>query len=435
MKIAMSTNDDQAPPAKQRKLDADSSVNGRKAKAKRIEYSYASKVSRRLYWDTETADVFFTFEDSSERVSAHRCVLANASKVFRALLYGEEAPKGDVLLSDTPTEAFKIVLKFCYLDEVKLKPNQVANVMKLLDRYGMTECLESCGHFWADNWNVDSICSIYSYAINSTRAKLQEFCESKISAHSDAVFQTDGFLACSYNVLDRILSLNSLMSNESSKLDACLKWAQMQCERNFQNPNKLKNLRAQLGDVPNKIRRSSGKDDFILKHWNMLKSTESSRKLEECKKQVEYIFPKKELCREINATCSMVNVLETNRAISFFGLYYVRMTSRDFARKFFPIRLSIRELQKNGVSKVIHEERLAVQKLTTAYVRLQPKPVHMKPNCQYHIEFGFEPELKIRFVDEVADSTLEYKDLNIQIRPEGKAVKCLIKGLKFKKMK
>lgn len=65
---------------------------------------------------------------------------------------------------------------------------------------------------------------------------------------------------------------------------------------------------------------------------------DSSKKLEKHPKErllkrmdehaIEYIFPKKERLRELNAPGPIVDLLlETNQAISFFGFYTVRIAS------------------------------------------------------------------------------------------------------------
>lgn len=218
---------DQARPD-DRNLDTGSHENESVDGSTHNESNYITEVSRRLYLDKDTADVIFTFEDSNERIAAHRCILANASEVFHRLLYGPMATNEDIPLGETPTEAFKTVLQFCYLDEVTLKLENITDVMKLLDCYEMIDCLEFCGRFWANNWNIEDIRSAYDKAINLRMTEFQEFCERKISVHSDAVFKTDGFLLCSFTVLDRILSLNFLLSDESTVLGACLKWARKQ---------------------------------------------------------------------------------------------------------------------------------------------------------------------------------------------------------------
>lgn len=100
----MASGDHSPPAAKCRKLDTNWT---------RLKCNFASEVSRRQYADKATADVVFTFVGSTERVSAHKSVLSNASKVFRRLLYDPQTDDdGEVLLDDISIEAFKTVLQF-----------------------------------------------------------------------------------------------------------------------------------------------------------------------------------------------------------------------------------------------------------------------------------------------------------------------------------
>lgn len=148
------------PQAEKQKMDESSSESS----SFQLKSAYASKVSRCQYLDERTADVHFICDDG--RVPTHRSVLSKASKVFDAMFYGSMAMTGDVPLPGKSSDAFKILLQFCYLDEVALRLDCITDVMALLNEYQMFECLELCTQFWSANWSIDNICSAYDWAIN-----------------------------------------------------------------------------------------------------------------------------------------------------------------------------------------------------------------------------------------------------------------------------
>lgn len=233
------------PMANNQHMDSNANV------PKLMKNEYASEVSRRQYMNARTADVFFTFDNSDERIPAHKSVLSAASKVFDAMFYGPMAVNGDVRLPGKSPEAFKHFLKFCYLDEVALKVTNITDVMGMLSEYQMSEGLMVCGRFLADNWtiaNIDEISSMYDWAINLHMDEFQAFCERKIGVHAEKIFKTNDFLTSSFAVLDRILALDSLLCDESVVLGACLDWARHKCQQDGKDVNDMKIVREYLID-------------------------------------------------------------------------------------------------------------------------------------------------------------------------------------------
>lgn len=216
----------------------DKSTSG-SAKRKR---SHASKVTRSLYLDQQTADIRFIFDDG-RKISAHKCILVKSSVVFKSMFYGELAGKGDVSLPGKKSEAFENFLQFCYIDAVEINLDNITDMMSLVHECQMFDSLKFCGQFWADNLIVDDICSAYAWAIQLEM--FESFCEGKIAVHSDEVFETAGFLSCPYNVLDRIWDID-LCCDESTLLGACLNWSRHACNQNDKNSNDFANVRGYL---------------------------------------------------------------------------------------------------------------------------------------------------------------------------------------------
>lgn len=219
--------------------------------------AFASKIIRKQYLDVKTADVRFICGTQRERIPAHKCILSKASDAFDKMFYGPMAEDGDILLCDTSPEAFKDFLQFCYLDEVNLNLEHIVEIMDLTNKYCMPECLVVCGNFWAKHLTFDDICWAYHWAIFFGEAEFKEFCERKISAYPQLVFESSSFLRCEFTVLKHILEIDSLLCDESIVLGACLDWARHACKRDGLNPKCIENLRIYLKDALYEIRYGS----------------------------------------------------------------------------------------------------------------------------------------------------------------------------------
>lgn len=87
----------------------------------------------KLYSDSKTADVHFTFDSSTNygteiRIGAHKNLLAATSDVFGAMLYGELKETGDIRVIDVSDAAFKEFLQYFYQRTVKLTAENIAEV-------------------------------------------------------------------------------------------------------------------------------------------------------------------------------------------------------------------------------------------------------------------------------------------------------------------
>lgn len=218
--------------------------------------AFASKISRKQYLDEKTADIHFICGKQRERIPAHKSILAKASDAFDSMFYGPLA-EADIQLPDTSPDAFKDFLQFCYLDEVNLNLEHIVEIMDLTNKYCMTECTVVCGNFWAKHLTFDDICWAYHWAIFFGEAEFKEFCERKISAYPQLVFDSSSFLRCEFIVLKHILEIDSLLCDESIVLGACLNWARFACKRDGLNPKAIGNLRIYLKDALYKIRYGS----------------------------------------------------------------------------------------------------------------------------------------------------------------------------------
>lgn len=294
-------------------------------------------------------------------------------------------------------------------------------------------------------------------------------CERKISIHCDEILKTDDFRSCSFNVLVRILALDSLLCDEAKVLGACLDWARHKCKQNGKDANSMENLRDYLTNHSNgdnllyKIRYVSIAHAEFSMHYDtneglfadgkeredVMRLILGSKNSKTGKFQTEprtslwfndhgviCLFPKKQFSSQFRVTDPIVHVLRTYQAI-LFGGFYIEIIITSSGQSI-PLRLSIKE-QRYGdnansiVWKTIHSEWTTVNKMSNDYVQLKPNPVPMKPDCEYRIEFDFESD-DISYFDEVECYTFKRNDLSIQIRSKSVTDGFTIKGFKFNEL-
>ncbi|XP_031635245.1 uncharacterized protein LOC116348462 [Contarinia nasturtii] len=186
-----------------------------------------SRIGKKLYLNTELADVYFVFESKGkpvERVPAHKTFLIAASDVFATMFNGSWIEKKEVKIVDTTAKVFKEFLQFFYLDPVTMTTENVAKVMKLGHRYNVAECLMVCEKFLKRKLDENNNVECYELAVLLEQKKLMESCEKMIGYNAKAVLKSTDFLTCDAKTLSRIVRLNWLSCSEIELFEACMAW-------------------------------------------------------------------------------------------------------------------------------------------------------------------------------------------------------------------
>lgn len=131
---------------------------------------------------TKWSDVCFTFEEGDDvvKVPAHKDILAASSPVFDAMFNGDLKENGDVKIVDASSSVFKEFLQFFYNQHVNLTINNIAEVLKLVDKYDVAACYPVCGGFLIDHLVIDDILWGLYLAIKFHLVELKEYCTRKI---------------------------------------------------------------------------------------------------------------------------------------------------------------------------------------------------------------------------------------------------------------
>lgn len=222
----------------------------------KLENPFAIKSISKMYLASNLADVHFTFpeDDPTEKVPAHKLILASASKVFEAMFFGSLKEADVVKITDSNADAFKEFLQLVYLPEISLTMANLGEVLRLADKYDMLECFDTCAPFIERHLTIENLPIGYQLAIKFNNLELKTFCERLIRGVTKDVLKSESFLQCNREVVENILQQNALECNETDLFEACIAWAKSACQRNGLDENNSENWKNQLGDCFRLIR-------------------------------------------------------------------------------------------------------------------------------------------------------------------------------------
>lgn len=203
-----------------------------------------------MYLNSDFADVHFTFpnDDQSEKVPAHKAILASASPVFAAMFFGPLKEADIVKITDSYADAFKEFLQIVYLPKVILTVENHEEVARLADKYDLHDCFNAFIPFIEHHLKIENLILDYQVAVVSNHSKLRASCEQKIRVFAKDVLKSESFLECSREAVKHILAQEVLECNEMDLFEACMSWATAECHRNGIHKINAENLKAALGN-------------------------------------------------------------------------------------------------------------------------------------------------------------------------------------------
>lgn len=225
-----------------------------------------------LYLDRNlSGDV--TFLVGSERIQAHRIILAATSPKYKAQFDEPNSDTDEIRVPNVTAAAFDVFLKFFYKETIDLTMDNIEMVLDLAKQSQVDEFVESCLNFLkvaikANNkymWTAYRLATLYG----SKRLCLD--CEQQISANTTDVFASADFLRCDRDMLLLILKMDELSCKEEKDVfAACIAWAREECKRINLDGGKPENLRTALGEAIYQIRFSSfNAEEFANLHTSM----------------------------------------------------------------------------------------------------------------------------------------------------------------------
>lgn len=246
-----------------------------------------------LFKDPECADVHFIFpnelhdkchcdcdcETMAISIPAHRTILAQGSRKFREMFYGEtKCPDSDVFITNYSSAAFAEFLQMFYLTEVSLNEAHITDVLQLIVDHQMDRSICVCETFMMQSVSVENCLHYMHLALTyNLCVRLLGILRQFIRVNAIYIFQTDGFRHCSMRLLENILELRDLKCSEGDVFFAAMDWARWLCLTNCIDITD-ENRRKMLGACFNLIRfPTMTVEDFsrcLVRHPNLLDNVE-----------------------------------------------------------------------------------------------------------------------------------------------------------------
>lgn len=199
-----------------------------------------------LYAEREnTGDAVFIID--SERILAHRNVLAAFSPKYKAQFYGPNPEKDEIHVKDISASAFEEFVKFFYGETVNFTNDNVESILNQAKQCLMNIFVYECELFLMRSLNEENLLSHYRLSLLYELKTLIKVCVERIRLNIPKIFATTEFLHCDHYVLIHILSIEPLIDcKETDLFEACISWAGAACRRKNINDKNPKNLRSQL---------------------------------------------------------------------------------------------------------------------------------------------------------------------------------------------
>ncbi|XP_051942103.1 BTB/POZ domain-containing protein 6-B-like [Hippocampus zosterae] len=195
------------------------------------------------------ADVHFIVgpPGDSQRVPAHKYVLAVGSSVFCAMFYGDLAEEeADIHIPDVEPAAFLIMLKYLYSDEMELEADTVLATLYAAKKYIVPALARACVDFLETSLEAKNACVLLSQSRLFEEPELTRRCWEVIDAQAELALRSEGFREIDAQTLEIILRRETLNAKEAAVFQAVAGWAAAECRRRGLPPA-ARNRRRALG--------------------------------------------------------------------------------------------------------------------------------------------------------------------------------------------
>uniref|UniRef100_A0A8C7YJK6 BTB domain containing 6 n=1 Tax=Oryzias sinensis TaxID=183150 RepID=A0A8C7YJK6_9TELE len=195
------------------------------------------------------ADVHFIVGPlgASQRVPAHKYVLAVGSSVFCAMFYSDLAEEeSEIHIPDVEPAAFLILLKYMYSDEIDLEADTVLATLYAAKKYIVPALAKACVTFLETSLEAKNACVLLSQSRLFEEPELTQRCWEVIDAQAELALRSEGFCEIDLLTLEIILQRETLNTKEVVVFEAVMNWAAAECKRQGLGPT-TRNKREVLG--------------------------------------------------------------------------------------------------------------------------------------------------------------------------------------------
>ncbi|KAF7068166.1 hypothetical protein CFC21_073942 [Triticum aestivum] len=151
-----------------------------------------------LLKNKDAADL--TFQVGGQTLSAHRCVLAARSSVFKAELLGsmqESSAASPIEIRDMEADVFKSLLHFIYTDSVRpvLDVVMASHLLVAADRYNIMRLKQICEEKLCNHIDSNMVATYLALAEQHGFSRLKEACFQFLASPSnlEAMMASDGY--------------------------------------------------------------------------------------------------------------------------------------------------------------------------------------------------------------------------------------------------
>lgn len=209
-----------------------------------------------LFENRELADIKFVVKKKNGgqlSIPAHKFILAFSSPVFRQMFYGDLQEGAVVNINDVTAEAFSEFLQFFYKPEILLTPENIAVVLKLIDKYDTPCCYPVCEVFLMNSVTSQLAYCYFELAHSfQLSACLIDKLEDIICKNMNVVFENGHPGGSEQKMLREILRSNKLKATPMDIFNGATTWATV----SLQNKGQLitvNSIKHELGDCFNRI--------------------------------------------------------------------------------------------------------------------------------------------------------------------------------------
>lgn len=195
----------------------------------------------RLLGDQTMADIKFLVGEELEEFPAHKLIFATSSDEFFNGFYAMTPDDNIIKLPEIKVESFKEFLSYIYTEEANINPENILDVMKLGDRYGiqhlMSFCYESAVKF------IDEHLHLFENLLNFSKFSENVFLE-MIARDPLKYLTADNVKWLNKDCLKVILEAKESKASEKQLFDLAVMWASEKM-----SADKPMKIRECLGDL------------------------------------------------------------------------------------------------------------------------------------------------------------------------------------------
>ncbi|KAF4517748.1 hypothetical protein B566_EDAN002953 [Ephemera danica] len=169
-----------------------------------------------------------------KRFSCHKLMLARASTVFLAMMYGPMAEKGkDIIVDDIQYDAFSELITYIYTDTVHLQScYQALGLCYAASKYMMHDLFQKCVNFLCNQIDPEHAWKGLELAMLLDEPRLTTKCISMMKRCTDEMLTTPDFEDIPRSTLEILLNEPQLnVRNEFTLVEAVGRWANKEAER------------------------------------------------------------------------------------------------------------------------------------------------------------------------------------------------------------